>query len=806
MIRLQTQLLLIIKILLFGLFCSLCFGQNFNILAFNNLDTQDSKQEVKTLTQEDKKSNEKDLSLGLQQNDVNNEKLFALLAESIDNVENILIAKGRATLINKEIYALADIITYNSQNRHVQMVGNVRIYKGDNLYLQTNQANMYLDQDYSVLEPFYVQDSRTGIWMNAKEASNKDGIFNFKTSIVSGCPISSPAWRINSSSGKFDREKSLVSLWNARVYIGDIPIFYSPYLRFSTETKRSSGLLYPVFGTTVTDGFVYIQPYYLATQNFWDMTFSPQVRIFRGAGINYEFRAIDKHNDKYIFHTKFFNNSDEYVRDLKLLNKYILGFDFKTSKRNFLEKIFNLNAQFDNALYIDFLYMNDLDYLRLDSLSYYINSSAYVSRVNTYAQTESNYFGVNFKYFINLSQGTNSTTFQNLPNLQYHRYLDSLFFKELLYSIDYQFKNVYRSEGYSYLSNEVYVPLGMQFSIFQKYASLGLWANIRAGNIYAHNIDKTFVFRNSGFPEKLNENMGNYIAANYRVSLSADLGRDYKYLFHSSQGSISVIAPFARGVFANGILSDNIINSYTVLDPNSSNKIQDGGDIWDPTSFSSVFLSKNIMNINVANYFYGKGGKELFSWRIRQILNLDDVVSNAKVPMENKISIIPVNGLSLGASVFYSWFYSAFTEMGLSTGYSNRYFSTNISYFLKRDDAKFSFDKTTLTYKAVDSSNYLNTSISGDLGYFGFNAGLIFDFRTSTVLNFNVGIFKDIKCFGVGFKIGSDRTPILTQGIGHEGTISFIQNSYVKVELKFAPLTSVGYAYRLRPSVSNPAR
>ncbi|WP_257842482.1 LPS assembly protein LptD [Helicobacter sp. 11S02629-2] len=760
-------------------------------------------------TQKDQRS--KNLKVGDLELSKQQKKTFELLGENITREGDNIIASEDASVMNTELYALADKITYNTETKFVRLQGNVKIYKNDQLYLQANQATFYLNSDFVIIEPFYVQENSTGIWMSAKAAASNRNVFRFNSSIVSSCSVVSPAWRIDTSSGSFNKDKSIVQLWNARIYIGDVPIMYLPYMRLSTENKRTSGFLYPTTGSSSTEGFVYLQPYYLALQDFWDMTFTPQVRTNRGGGLNYEFRATSPYHDNLILNARYFYNTPEYVRNLNLVNSQIYGFDVKTSARNFMQKYLGLKSSIDNGLYVDFAYMNDLDYMRLDRFNYFLNTSSYTSRVNLYTQLGDNYFGANFKYFLNFNIADNRTTLQNLPNLQYHKYLSSLFFKELLYSIDYQLKNTYRPIGYSYVSNELSIPLGMNFSIFNKFLSLGIWANVYAGNIYAGNI-----FGNNKMPlytfntldnsefvlDPATNRYGNYLAANYRISLNLDIGRDYNKFFHALQASFNLSAPFANSVFTNGLLSKQVLQTYSLLGTNELQAIQNRFDIWDPSSFTSVFAGNTRIDLNLSNYFYNLNGQELFYWRASQILNLDDTISPVRTPMENKLGTSPISGLNLSTSFFYSFFYNAFTELALNANYSNKRVNAGISYYLKRDTA-FAIDNLTLTRTITDASNFLRLNFGGDLGYFGVDGFISYDFRTNTILNLGVGIHKDIKCFGVAIKAGSDRTPILTN-VTNDGNsqISVIQNTYVKFEIKFVPLTSVGYVYRLRPRIN----
>ncbi len=762
-----------------------------------NQQTQVPKNVKQTLSEDEKEEISKNLQTGISKHDTDYTKLFELLGEQIEHYDNYMIVRGNAILKNKEAYILSDEIIYNPELKQVRLLGNVRIYKGDTLSLLAKQATIYLTNNFSIIRPFYIQDTETGIWTHADSASAQKSIYRFADSMVSGCSFTSPAWRINASKGAYDKDKNTLALWHPRIYIGDVPVFYLPYLKVSLENKRTSGILYPTLGNSSTDGFTYIQPYYIALQNFWDMTISPQIRTARGGGANFEFRAVDSSSDKYILHFKYFYNNDEYVKGLNLLNQHIYGFDFKHSKRNVIQKYFGVHTTLDNAMYFDLAFMNDIDYMRLDDVRYYLNQTSYISKANLYTQTSNHYIGMNLRYYLNLYTPNNATTLQNLPNIQYHKYMGSLFIKELLYSLDYKMQYAYRDRGYSYLSNEIAIPIGMQFSFLNKYFSIGAWLHVFAGNVFATNTQDTTIYTTPNTTTLMQDSIGNYANLNYKISVNSDIGRKYGNFFHSLQTAVVFNAPVDRAVFTNGILSPDILTTYAKLSTNILDTIQSGANIWNPQAFTNIYQMIRRLDLTMSNYIYNRKGAEIFYWRITQTFNFDDMVSPLRIPMENKLGTTPIDGLNFNLSIFYSWFYSNFTEIGINANYTKGAYAASISYFLKRDDASWSIDPTTLTYRPVDSSNYLSASLRGDLGYFGLVADLGYDFRTQNIVNAGIGIYKDIKCFGIGLKVGSNRTPVLTQG----NTISVIDNIYVKAEFKFVPLTTFGYTYRLRPVI-----
>lgn len=730
--------------------------------------------------------------------DKNNNKIFELLADEVYTKEDKVYAVGNAIVFNGDLYIIADKVVYDKEHRILDIQGNVKIYKGGSIFSKTNQAIINMTEEYGVIEPFYIQDSQSGMWIGAAEAQSNNKVYSFKKAMVSGCSIERPIWYMNISSGSFDSEKSTLSVWNPTLYIGDVPIFYFPYLKLSTKNERSSGFLYPEFATSNREGFIFIQPFYIAVQNFWDMTLTPQIRTDRGFGGSFEFRAIDSKNDKFLFNAKYFFNQDSYVERYNLRNKHIFGFDFLHSSDNPFKKYFGMKRDLDNGLYLDFLYMNDLDYLRFEKFNARITDGTRISKANFYIQSEDHYYGINFRYFLNLNKIDNDTTFQSLPNLQYHKYLDSLFFKNLLYSIDYQMKNIYRNVGYGYVENSIKIPLGLQFSLFNQYLSLGVWSDIYASNLGVYNMQKSYIDK-----EITSRKTGNFLLANYTLNLNMDLAKDYNKIFHVVNFEASFTAPYYQ--ISDGVLDRAFLatTDYTDFYNKATGQYLIGGrlydDIWNPATLSDYAITTRKLDLKLNQYFFGSGGRELFYWRIFQRLNFDDPISYFRNPLQNKVGFSPIEGLELSSIFSYSFFYNNLQELSVSASYVKKYLNTSLTYYIKNQ-----FNDIT-TIKQETTANYLSFSFSNDFGYFGLNASIGMNFNnlanthrfSDAVTNWSLGVFKNIRCFGIGLRLASQRTPILTSDVTSGGyASSVLNNTYIKFEFSFSPLTQTGLTYR----------
>ncbi|MBL8482167.1 MAG: LPS-assembly protein LptD [Rhodocyclaceae bacterium] len=79
---------------------------------------------------------------------------------------------------------------------------------------------------------------------------------------------------------------------SAKVVFKDVPLFYTPWLDFSLNNQRKSGLLAPTFGSSNVVGFDFTLPYYWNIAPNLDATFAPRVMTRRGVMLLGETRYL----------------------------------------------------------------------------------------------------------------------------------------------------------------------------------------------------------------------------------------------------------------------------------------------------------------------------------------------------------------------------------------------------------------------------------------------------------------------------------------------------------------------------------
>ncbi|KEY57594.1 LPS-assembly protein LptD [Serratia sp. DD3] len=100
------------------------------------------------------------------------------------------------------------------------------------------------------------------------------------------------SWSVVGSEVIQDREEQVAEIWNARFKIGNVPVFYSPYMQLPIGNKRRSGFLIPNAKYSSNNGFEFLLPYYWNIAPNFDATITSHYMTERGLQWQNEFRYL----------------------------------------------------------------------------------------------------------------------------------------------------------------------------------------------------------------------------------------------------------------------------------------------------------------------------------------------------------------------------------------------------------------------------------------------------------------------------------------------------------------------------------
>ena len=275
----------------------------------------------------------------------------------------------------------ADRASYNKETKLLVLDGKVEMigYQGSkehtsHLEIQTETNEVNFEELFLV--------SKNDIWLYSDKAHRLDGNYTFGRSVLSSCDPNDPLWKMAFERSKYDSEDEYMKVYNAKIYFKDVPVMYTPYMAFSTNNDRASGLLFPLFGFSSSEGFVYEQPIFWAISDSMDIEFNPQIRTNRSVGMYATYRFVDTDHSSGMFRAGYFKDNQSYVAEHNLPEDIHYGFEFNYESTKLISD--KLSEGFTDGLYINSTFLNDIDYLNLQktTLTHFGLSPLQESRLN----------------------------------------------------------------------------------------------------------------------------------------------------------------------------------------------------------------------------------------------------------------------------------------------------------------------------------------------------------------------------------------------------------------------------------------
>lgn len=648
-------------------------------------------------------------------------------------------------LFSDEYFIRANRGTFNQQSKDLELFDDISILRNENERFNACYAKVNLQTNEARFEDFFFADNDMEVWFASGTSDLNATHFISKSSKVSSCNVEDPDWQIRFSTGELEREDNYLHLYNARLYVKNTPIFYLPYLGFSLDTRRKTGLLIPEFELNNDDGFYYNQPLFIAPYDSWDLEYRQQIRTSRGLGGYGTFRFMDSPHSSGFVNGGVFRDRSSYQQEQGLKNQTHWGVELRYLRDKILKSLFDLGDNYQEALWIDGTYLNDVDYLSLETQNSRNLSSLVESDFSYFFASENNYFATYAKYYIDTTKLDNKDTLQEYPSFQYHRFLDGILRNFVQYSFDASFNNYYREVGIHANITNLTLPVSVHFGLFDDFLNFEFTERIYASFVnYVRN-------------EKEHE----HFYRNYNeFALYTELSKPYESFFHS----IYFGANYVINGFKNGEITQNFLNFE---DENED------------------------LSLKAVQFFYNDEGEKKFKHRV----NLGYDTDKFKLrDIKNLVQYFFTNSVSISNEATYSRDQERFTKSISSFEIALRKFNLNISHAYKYDVLE-----AVAQEKAVQKHNFFG--MSADFTYninWKFVAGAWFDTQRNELNAWEIGYTYQRKCWNYSILYKERIDPQLTSA-----GIRAKNKSGVYFTFNFYPIGGVKYDFSFQERMSD---
>lgn len=397
-------------------------------------------------------------------------KIFA--TKAVDSNNTIKLKNPIIIYNNSIIQAQNGLIT---DKRKIILTGKVYVSYQNRSSILANSLIAYSSRNITMNDIFFYDKSMDG-WIVAKHSVSKNENIFFKKIYFSTCCVEKPDWFMKATRAKYNRKNKSLKLYNLVLVINKVPVLYLPYFYVNFDKTRRSGLLRPYIGYSQNEGILYSQPIYFVTSVNTDLEVTPTIRTLRGKGVYAIFRFVDSSHSKGSIKAGIFRDDTDYYIANNLAYQKHYGYNIKYER----------NGVFGNrdALYMDLKYANDVDYFYLDAYNYkfndtYLSDKLITSELNYIVTNEDYLLGSYFKYFIDTTKLSNDTTWQILPQLNFHKFLSKNF--GLLNLLDVNVYNYYRKVGSNFVLADLLFPVSYNISLFDDYLKFKITETLSSG-------------------------------------------------------------------------------------------------------------------------------------------------------------------------------------------------------------------------------------------------------------------------------------------------------------------------------------
>ena len=200
-------------------------------------------------------------------------------------------AAGRVKVSQDQRTVSADTMTYDYNTGKVGVQGSVdfedprlRIKSVDGVYDAIGGAD-FDKADFQILD-------RNGRGYAREISVQPDGKVDLEQVRYTTCPVGNQDWMLQASSINLDTQNQEGSGHHVQLRFKGVPIFYTPYISFPVGDERKTGLLFPNFGHSSSNGYQLEVPYYFNLAPNYDVTLTPGFMSARGVQLGEDFRYL----------------------------------------------------------------------------------------------------------------------------------------------------------------------------------------------------------------------------------------------------------------------------------------------------------------------------------------------------------------------------------------------------------------------------------------------------------------------------------------------------------------------------------
>ncbi|MCP9759000.1 LPS-assembly protein LptD, partial [Aquitalea sp. S1-19] len=209
-------------------------------------------------------------------------------------MDNELKARGNVVAIRDDQTITSDWLNYYVKRNELIEAGD-RVHMtqpGSDILSQKLDYSMATQQGSADDAVFAFQQGKGVLRGKSDELKILgDKHYELKRTTVNTCDPGDESWYLKATTVDADYTRNVGVARNARLYLGGVPVLYTPWMDFPLDGGRKSGLLFPTFSVG-SAGLDISTPYYWNIAPNYDATIFPRYIAKRGLMLGGEFRYL----------------------------------------------------------------------------------------------------------------------------------------------------------------------------------------------------------------------------------------------------------------------------------------------------------------------------------------------------------------------------------------------------------------------------------------------------------------------------------------------------------------------------------
>jgi LPS-assembly protein len=607
-----------------------------------------------------------------------------------DIKQDIIVATGNVIFSSDKQFLKADVIYYESKSDLMYAKGNVVYINGEGDEISAEKLE--LDSDLKtglIYEMKVLLSNKATLWADLVDKKN-ECIYDIKDIGYTACSLIgdiSPTWSVRASSGTYNSDTEILTLYNVWAEVKGIPLIWMPYLRFTNlQNNRQIGFLTPTYENSGLFGSSLVIPFYIPIGQSQDIKiitklykkeYNPTNIIkyngYIGAGsFNFDGSFADKNDVTNERGWHIFFDANQNITDTLRANINIE----KVAYYNYLEK-YDINPKDSKRSFLDneVKLENFYDYNNYSSIYYYKGETINLDFKDYIVYNQN--ISLNHSYFGDINEFGRVNFDLNVSDFS----IDDKKYK------DFNFTNVQRSSinlNYSYYFYSTY---------FGQYI-----------------FDSSLVYSNYNFKD--NE----FMKDNNISNIASSITWEYPLVYSVKSNYFTTISPAAQFVFSKNLLDNQNDLTFDSSAPNiNSNTIfalrqQDGYDIFYNEKLAKYGIRASMINES------SQGGRAFFG----QLIKVSDSLDGTNLSVSDNsnyflsLNIYPIKGIDITIDNVFNNNFSVLENVSKLRVY-NDYFMSEISYsFYELDPSIYS--NPTISEVGTTNSLKLTKNITINLG------------------------------------------------------------------------------------------